>query len=67
MSRASIVIPTRDRLPYLEVTLRSVGPQAQDAGAEILVVDDAGPSPRARASSPSASAPAMSPTGGRSA
>jgi len=48
MNRASIIIPTRDRLPYLEVTLRSIAPQAQQAGAEILVVDDAGPSAAAR-------------------
>jgi GT2 family glycosyltransferase len=45
---ASIVIPTRSRLPYLEVALASIAPQAEDAGAEILVVDDAGPSAPAR-------------------
>jgi GT2 family glycosyltransferase len=46
MSRppASIVVPTRARLAYLEVTLASLAPQAQAAGAEILVVDDAGSS-----------------------
>lgn len=41
---ASIVIPTRDRLPYLAVTLASVAPQAHALGAELLVVDDAGES-----------------------
>jgi GT2 family glycosyltransferase len=45
---ASIVIPTRERLPYLEVTLRSIAPQAAAAGAELVVVDDAGPSVAAR-------------------
>jgi GT2 family glycosyltransferase len=44
---ASIVIPTRARLPYLEVALSSLAPQAARAGAEVLVVDDAGPSPAA--------------------
>jgi GT2 family glycosyltransferase len=38
------VIPTRGRLPYLEVALASIEPQAAAAGAEVLVVDDAGPS-----------------------
>src|SRR5271166_2991157 len=46
---ASIVIPTRARLPYLEVALSSIAPQATLLGAELLVVDDAGPSPAARA------------------
>jgi GT2 family glycosyltransferase len=46
---ASIVIPTRARLSYLEVALASIGPQATDAGAELIVVDDAGPSEQARA------------------
>jgi GT2 family glycosyltransferase len=41
---ASIVIPTRARLPYLEVALSSIAPQAKAAGAELLVVDDAGAS-----------------------
>jgi len=39
---ASIVIPTRDRLAYLEVALASIAPQAAALGAEVLVVDDAG-------------------------
>ena len=39
---ASIVIPTRGRPGYLEVTLASVAPQATQAGAELLVVDDGG-------------------------
>ncbi|HTA05530.1 MAG TPA: glycosyltransferase family A protein [Solirubrobacteraceae bacterium] len=45
---ASIVIPTRARLSYLEVTLRSLAEQAFHAGAEVLVVDDAGSSVEAR-------------------
>jgi GT2 family glycosyltransferase len=49
MTPASIVIPTRDRLPYLEVALDSIAPAAARAGAEVLVVDDAGPSTDARA------------------
>ena len=47
--QASIVIPTRGRLPYLEVALDSMRPQAAELGAEVLVVDDAGPSASARA------------------
>ncbi|HEY2767850.1 MAG TPA: glycosyltransferase [Solirubrobacteraceae bacterium] len=42
---ASIVIPTRGRPRYLEVALASIAPQARAAGAEIVVVDDDGPSP----------------------
>jgi glycosyltransferase involved in cell wall biosynthesis len=38
---ASIVIPTRDRPGYLDVTLASVMPQARSAAAEVLVVSDA--------------------------
>jgi GT2 family glycosyltransferase len=45
---ASIVIPTRSRLSYLEVALASLAAQAKAAGAEILVIDDAGSSPAAR-------------------
>jgi glycosyltransferase involved in cell wall biosynthesis len=37
---ASIVIPTRDRPGYLEVTLASIAGQASRAGAEVLVVSD---------------------------
>ena len=48
MTRASIVIPTRARLAYLEVALASIAPAAEHARAEVLVVDDAGPSPAAR-------------------
>jgi GT2 family glycosyltransferase len=48
MTTASIVIPTRARLPYLEVALASIAPAAAHAGAEVLVIDDAGPSPAAR-------------------
>jgi GT2 family glycosyltransferase len=46
---ASIVIPTRSRAAYLEVALASIAPQARAAGAEVLVIDDAGPSPEGRA------------------
>jgi len=46
---ASIVIPTRERLSYLEVALASIAGQAADAGAEVLVVDDGGPSAAGRA------------------
>ncbi len=49
MTPASIVIPTRARLPYLEVALASTAAPAGAAGAEVLVIDDAGPSPAARA------------------
>jgi GT2 family glycosyltransferase len=45
---ASIVIPTRGRPEYLEVALSSIVPQARAVGAEVLVIDDAGASPRAR-------------------
>ncbi len=45
---ASVVIPTRARPRYLEVALASIAPQARAAGAEILVVDDAGPTPALR-------------------
>ena len=38
---ASIVIPTRARPAYLDVTLASVMPQARRAAAEVLVVSDA--------------------------
>jgi GT2 family glycosyltransferase len=46
---ASIVIPTRGRPDYLAVALTSIAPQAHAAGAEIVVVDDAGPSPTVQA------------------
>jgi GT2 family glycosyltransferase len=49
MRPASIIVPTRERLPYLEVALESLAPDAARLGAEIVVVDDAGPSPAARA------------------
>jgi GT2 family glycosyltransferase len=48
MIPASIVIPTRARLSYLEVALASIAPQAAAAGAEVLVIDDAGALPAAR-------------------
>jgi len=46
---ASVVIPTRQRPRYLEVALASICPQARAVGAEVLVVDDAGPSAAMRA------------------
>src|ERR1700681_2274425 len=49
MTPASIVIPTRERPAYLEVALASIAPAAAAAGAEVVVVDDAGSSPHARA------------------
>ena len=48
MTPASIVIPTRARVSYLEVALASIAPAAAAAGAELLVVDDAGPSSATR-------------------
>lgn len=46
---ASIVVPTRARLDYLEVALTSISPQAAAAEAELIVVDDAGSSDATRA------------------
>ncbi len=40
---ASIVIPTRERPAYLQVALSSIAAAAARVGAEVLVVDDAGP------------------------
>jgi GT2 family glycosyltransferase len=37
---ASIVIPTRGRPDYLAVALASIAPQAREASAELIVVDD---------------------------
>jgi len=37
---ASIVVPTHGRATYLDVALRSLAPQAADAGAELIVVVD---------------------------
>ena len=48
MTPASIVIPTRDRLSYLEVALESIAPAAAMLGVEVLVIDDAGESAPAR-------------------
>jgi GT2 family glycosyltransferase len=39
----SIVLPTRARVDYLRVALASIAPQAARAGAELIIVDDAGP------------------------
>ncbi len=49
MRPASIIIPTRDRLPYLEVALGSIAPAAARRGVEVVVVDDAGHSPGTQA------------------
>jgi GT2 family glycosyltransferase len=46
---ASIVIPTRGRPSYLQVALESIAPQAAAAGADVLVIDDSGPSADIRA------------------
>jgi GT2 family glycosyltransferase len=40
---AAVIVPTAARPEYLDVALRSIVPQASDAGAEVIVVDD-GPS-----------------------
>ncbi|HEX3434255.1 MAG TPA: glycosyltransferase family 2 protein [Solirubrobacteraceae bacterium] len=48
MPSASIVMPTRNRLRYLEVALRSIAEQAFHAGVEVLVIDDAGLSAKTR-------------------
>src|ERR1700760_1533779 len=40
---ASIVVPTRERQSYLEVALDSIRTEAAELGAEVVVVDDAGP------------------------
>ena len=45
---ASIIVPTRRRADYLDVALASIAPQAAQAGAELLVVDD-GPDEPTRA------------------
>jgi GT2 family glycosyltransferase len=44
----SVVIPTRERLPYLDVALSSLRAEAARAGAEVLVVEDGAPSEQAR-------------------
>ena len=44
----SVVIPTRERLGYLEVALESIAGQVAEQGGEIVIVDDGGPSARAR-------------------
>ena len=45
---ASIIVPTRARPGYLDVALASILPQAREAGAEVLVIDD-GPDVATRA------------------
>jgi glycosyltransferase involved in cell wall biosynthesis len=42
MPTATIVIPTRSRPAYLDLALASIAPQAAEAGAEVLVVNDGG-------------------------
>ncbi|HEU4977703.1 MAG TPA: glycosyltransferase family 2 protein [Solirubrobacteraceae bacterium] len=44
---AAIIVPTRERVGYLDTALASIAPQAARAGAEIVVVDD-GPSEATR-------------------
>ncbi len=44
----SVVIPTRERLPYLDVALSSLRAEAARGGAEVLVVEDGEPSEEAR-------------------
>jgi glycosyltransferase involved in cell wall biosynthesis len=46
--QATIVVPTRDRAGYLDVALASLAPQAEAAGAELVVVLD-GPDPASAA------------------
>jgi hypothetical protein len=46
---ASILIPTRGRTSYLEVALASIAPQAANAGVDVLVIEDSGPSPGVQA------------------
>jgi hypothetical protein len=46
--RASIVVPTKARPDYLRVTLASIAAQSVRAEAELIVVDDAGPSAQGR-------------------
>jgi GT2 family glycosyltransferase len=46
---ASIVIPTRGRPSYLQIALASIAAQAAAAGAEVVVIDDAGPTAESRA------------------
>ena len=46
---ASIIVPTRARPSYLQVALASISPQAAAEGAEVLVIDDAGPTADGRA------------------
>ncbi len=45
---AAIAIPTRNRPGYLDVALRSIRPQADEHGADVLVIDD-GPDAATRA------------------
>ena len=45
--KVSVLIPTRARPCYLDVTLRSIAPQAQRHGAEVLVISD-GPDDESR-------------------
>lgn len=39
---ASVVVPTKNRAPYLDVALASLVPQVAEHGAELLVIDDGG-------------------------
>jgi GT2 family glycosyltransferase len=44
----SVVIPTRERLPYLDVALSSLRAEAARAQTEVLVVEDGAPSEQTR-------------------
>ncbi len=44
----SVVIPTRERLPYLDVALSSLRAEAAREGADVLVVEDGEPSEETR-------------------
>jgi glycosyltransferase involved in cell wall biosynthesis len=48
MPTATIVIPTRKRPGYLDVALAAIAPQAREAGAEVLVLNDGGDPATAR-------------------
>src|SRR5438067_3886317 len=49
MTTISISIPTRARASYLDVALASIRPQADEHGAEVLVLDDGAPDEATRA------------------
>ncbi len=63
---ATIIIPTRGRPDYLDVTLASVAPRRAGAGAELLVVDDGADAATARVAA-APRGPGARPGGGRGA